>query len=44
METRSELQATVEALVQKGKGILASDESTPTIAKRLKANDVESTE
>ena len=44
MDTPSELQATVEALVQKGKGILAADESTPTIAKRFKAIDVESTE
>ena len=44
MDTASELQATVEALVQKGKGILAADESNPTIAKRLKAIDVESTE
>ena len=34
----------MEALVQKGKGILAADESTPTIAKRLKAINVESTE
>jgi fructose-bisphosphate aldolase, class I len=44
MDTASELQATVEALVQKGKGILAADESNPTIAKRFKAIDVESTE
>ena len=39
-----ELQATVDALVQKGKGILAADESGPTIAKRFKAIGVESTE
>lgn len=44
MDPPSELQATVEALVQKGKGILAADESNPTIAKRFKAIDVESTE
>jgi fructose-bisphosphate aldolase class I len=44
MDTASELQATVEALVQKGRGILAADESNPTIAKRFKAIDVESTE
>jgi fructose-bisphosphate aldolase class I len=44
MNTRSELQATVEALVQKGKGILAADESGPTIAKRLEAIGVASTE
>lgn len=40
----TELQATVDALVQKGKGILAADESGPTIAKRFKAIGVESTE
>lgn len=44
MSTNDELQATVEALAQKGKGILAADESNPTMAKRLKAIDVESTE
>jgi fructose-bisphosphate aldolase class I len=44
MSTQSELQATVQALVQKGKGILAADESGPTIAKRFKAIGVESTE
>ena len=44
MSTQSELQATVEALVQAGKGILAADESVPTIAKRFKAIGVESTE
>jgi fructose-bisphosphate aldolase class I len=44
MDTASELEATVQALIQKGKGILAADESSPTIAKRLKAIDVESTE
>ena len=38
------LQATVDELVQKGKGILAADESGPTIAKRFKAIGVESTE
>src|SRR5512135_1799041 len=35
---------TAEALVAPGKGILAADESTPTIAKRLKAIGLESTE
>lgn len=40
----TELQATVDGLVQKGKGILAADESGPTIAKRFKAIGVESTE
>jgi fructose-bisphosphate aldolase, class I len=38
------LQATVIALVQPGKGILAADESGPTIAKRFKPIGVESTE
>ncbi|VTU13159.1 Fructose-bisphosphate aldolase class 1 [Variovorax sp. SRS16] len=40
----TELQATVDALVQKGKGILAADESGPTIAKRFKAIALDSTE
>ncbi|HMN77117.1 MAG TPA: fructose-bisphosphate aldolase class I [Burkholderiaceae bacterium] len=40
----SELQATVEAMVRPGCGLLAADESTPTIAKRFKAVGVESTE
>ena len=44
MDVLSELQATVDALAQKGKGILAADESGPTIAKRFKAIGVESTE
>ena len=44
MSIQDELQTTVAAMVQKGKGILAIDESSPTIAKRFKAIDVESTE
>jgi len=44
MKDQGELQATVQALVQKGKGILAADESSPTIAKRFKSIGVESTE
>ena len=44
MGIQDQLQATVEAMVQKGKGILAADESSPTIAKRFKAIGVESTE
>ncbi len=44
MGERNELEATVQALVQKGKGILAADESSPTIAKRFKSIGVESTE
>ncbi len=44
MSIQDDLQATVGALVQKGKGILAADESQPTIAKRFKAIGVESSE
>ena len=44
MATSNELEATVKALVQKGRGILAADESGPTIAKRFKTIGVESTE
>lgn len=44
MDGRDGLQATVDSLVQAGKGILAADESGPTIAKRFKAIGVESTE
>lgn len=43
MNTQNELQETVQALVQKGKGILAADESVPTIAKRFQAIGVAST-
>jgi fructose-bisphosphate aldolase, class I len=44
MDSRDGLQATVDSLVRAGKGILAADESGPTIAKRFKAIGVESTE
>ena len=44
MDVHGELQATVQALAQEGKGILAADESGPTIGKRFKAVGVESTE
>ncbi|MDO9106901.1 MAG: class I fructose-bisphosphate aldolase [Methylovulum sp.] len=44
MTTKTELQATITDLVVAGKGILAADESAPTIAKRFKAINVESTE
>lgn len=44
MSIQDELQTTIDALVQKGKGILAADESSSTIAKRFQAIDVESTE
>jgi len=40
----STLEATARALVAPGKGILAADESSPTIAKRFASIDVESTE
>lgn len=43
MNIQDQLQATIELLVQKGKGILAADESSPTIAKRFDAINVEST-
>ncbi|MFQ5784250.1 MAG: class I fructose-bisphosphate aldolase [Alphaproteobacteria bacterium] len=39
-----DLEATANALVAPGKGILAADESTPTIKKRFDAINVESTE
>ncbi|MGH8160603.1 MAG: class I fructose-bisphosphate aldolase [Gammaproteobacteria bacterium] len=41
---RDELMATAACMVASGKGILAADESAPTIAKRLAAVGVESTE
>ena len=44
MQTADELQATIDDMVQQGRGVLAADESTPTIAKRFKAINVESTE
>ncbi|NOQ87517.1 MAG: fructose-bisphosphate aldolase class I, partial [Gammaproteobacteria bacterium] len=44
MQYLSELEATINDMVQKGRGILAADESAPTIAKRFDAIDVESTE
>lgn len=44
MSVKQELLATIADLVQPGKGILAADESAPTIAKRFKAVGVESTE
>lgn len=39
-----ELETTAKAMVAKGKGILAIDESTPTIKKRFDTIDFESTE
>ncbi|OAN89227.1 fructose-bisphosphate aldolase [Marinobacter sp. EhC06] len=44
MTIQEELNTTVRDLVQPGKGILAADESHPTIAKRFKAVGVESSE
>jgi len=44
MTIADHLQATIELMVQKGKGILAADESQPTIAKRFAPIKVESTE
>ena len=35
MDTTAELETTICDMVQAGKGILAADESAPTIAKRL---------
>jgi fructose-bisphosphate aldolase class I len=40
----TELQATIAKLVTPGKGILAADESVPTITKRFNALGIESTE
>ncbi len=40
---KAELKATARNLVAKGKGILAADESTPTIKKRFDSIQVEST-
>lgn len=44
MSVITEMQNTIEAMVQKGKGIIAIDESLPTIAKRFKPIQVEATE
>ncbi|MBN7769302.1 fructose-bisphosphate aldolase class I [Marinobacter daepoensis] len=44
MSIQEELNTTIADLVRPGRGILAADESTPTIAKRFSAVGVESTE
>jgi len=44
MDTTTGLETTIRDMVQAGKGILAADESAPTIAKRFAAVGVESTE
>lgn len=43
MTITDELQTTIEQMVQAGKGILAADESHPTIAKRFAPINIEST-
>jgi len=42
--TRSELQSTIARILEPGKGILAADESMPTITKRFDAVGIESSE
>lgn len=44
MSNITELQATITQMTARGKGLLAADESVPTITKRLQAIGVESTE
>jgi fructose-bisphosphate aldolase class I len=44
MEYLSELETTINDMVQKGRGVLAADESLPTMEKRFKPIGVESTE
>lgn len=44
MSTIIELESTISKLAAKGKGILAADESTPTITKRFQAVGIESSE
>src|SRR6266705_6042168 len=44
MNFENELQATIAKIVEPSKGILAADESLPTITKRFKAVGIESTE
>jgi fructose-bisphosphate aldolase class I len=44
MRTAQELSSTIDLITQPGKGILAADESVPTITKRFQALGIESTE
>jgi fructose-bisphosphate aldolase class I len=44
MANRTELEATIERIVAPGKGILAADESMPTITKRFEAVGIPSNE
>ncbi len=43
-ELRPQLESTIAALIAPGKGILAADESFPTIEKRFKSINIPSTE
>jgi len=43
MQYATKHEATIHDMVKKGRGVLAVDESAPTIAKRFKAIEVEST-
>ena len=44
MANPTELEATIAKIIEPGKGILAADESTPTITKRFKAVGIESSD
>lgn len=44
MQYQTELETTIRDMVQKGRGVLAADESAPTVARRFKTIDVEPTE
>ena len=44
MSVQIELQQTISDMIHPGKGILAADESAPTIEKRFNAIDIESSE
>ena len=44
MDTHAELRATIDRIIAPGKGILAADESLPTITKRFDAVGIHSTE
>jgi fructose-bisphosphate aldolase class I len=44
MNTNDELRATIGKLIQPGKGILAADESLPTIAKRFQPLGIDNTD
>lgn len=44
MQNLNALEATIKDMVQTGRGVLAADESSPTIASRFKAINVESNE